>query len=157
MSGRPLPMVVPSLIDGGTPTPTCHGGRGKAVLMPPAVTPLSFHVISLKPEPETSPIVVPPTAVTHGSQAGKQTWARPSGSSALPIDPLSPDAANTVTPLPPASWKKELIVASCDALQSSSSQAQLMVITAGDGWPAPGTMAVVIAEIHPVSVLLPMK
>ncbi len=125
--------------------------------MPPAVTPLSFHVTSLKAGPETLPIVVPPTAVTHGSQAGKQTWARPSGSSALPIDPLSPEAANTVTPLFDASWKKPLIAVSCDVLQPASSQAQLMVITEGDGWPALGTTAVEMAEIQPSSELVPMK
>src|ERR1022692_1681277 len=91
----PRPRVLPSLIDGGTLQPTCQLGSGNTkcplesvtVLIPPLVMPLSFQVISSNDGPEMSPMVVPPTAVIHGSIAGHQTCAAPS-----PTPPLVPSS-----------------------------------------------------------------
>lgn len=102
-SGTPRPTRWSGFDDGGTRALFCQVGRSKVLLMPPPVAPPpgpSFHAVSLViwfPEPSRW---VPPQPNAFGLEAGKSTWLNPSCSPSL--DPLSPEAHQTVTPILPA-------------------------------------------------------
>src|ERR1700720_4482045 len=87
----------------GTPKPSCHVGRRKAVLTPPPVAPplgWSFQTVSRTIWLFEACNVVPPHPSANELEAGKSTWFLPSFT---PSDePLSPDATQTVTPMAPA-------------------------------------------------------
>src|ERR1700728_3836736 len=80
--------------------PFCHAGNGKTLLTPPPPAPPcapSFQTDSaviVVPEASTR---VPPQPSTFGLEAGKSTWLAPSLTPSL--EPLSPDATQTVMPM----------------------------------------------------------
>src|SRR5437764_1318520 len=77
----------------------CQSGAPNTVLYPPPLAPPfvlpSFHATSDTIRPLVTVIRVPPTAVTHGLEAGKSTARRPERPS---VTPFSPDATRTVMP-----------------------------------------------------------
>ena len=94
----------------------------KTALTPP---PLPLQAAS----PLGSSRVVPPQPVTNGLEAGKSTWFWPSVAPSL--EPLSPEAAKTVTPSAVASSNAWLSASRPPADQSASEAPQLMETTLG--------------------------
>src|SRR4029077_5479391 len=104
--------------------------------MPPPVVPNDWaHVVSVNDAPETSLMRVPPQELTNGSDAGYSTCAAPSP--CPQSEPLSPEAANTVTPSAAASWNVwfTALIACCvhvkPSIPSNSGQPQLIESTEG--------------------------
>src|SRR5579863_9724976 len=108
-SGTPRPPF--GLAGDGTFAPLCQLGKGKTSLTPPPVAPSllasSFHAVSLVILPPAACKVVPPQASTLGLDAGKSTWFDPSLTPS--VEPLSPLAIQTVTPIAAAAWNASSI------------------------------------------------
>ncbi len=124
-------------------------GSAKTWLTPPPVAPSfaesSFQACSLLIEAPEIVSFVPPQPTRKGLDAGKSTVGFPI---ALPSDePLSPDAASTVTPIVEASWHAELSALRDCAVQESSGPPQLMEIM--DGLSVASCTAVVTASMKP--------
>src|SRR5580700_2697162 len=133
----------------GTFAPCWKLGSANASLTPPPVAPSfdasSFQVCSLLIEEPESVSFVPPQPTRKGLDAGKSTVGFPL---VLPSDePLSPDAASTVTPIVEASWHAELSASRDCAVQESSGPPQLMEMM--DGFSLASCTAVVIASMKP--------
>src|SRR5580704_4962180 len=124
-------------------------GSANASLTPPPVAPSfddsSFQVCSLLIEVPERANFVPPQPTRNGLDAGKSTVGFPL---VLPsVEPLSPDAASTVTPIVEASWHAELRALRDWAVQESSGPPQLMEMI--DGFSLASCTAVVTASMKP--------
>src|SRR5580693_2956792 len=124
-------------------------GSAKASLTPPPVAPSfaesSFQVCSLLIEVPERANFVPPQPTRTGLDAGKSTVGFPL---VLPsVEPLSPEAARTVTPSVDASWQAELRALRDCAVQESSGPPQLMEMM--DGFSFASWTAVVMASMKP--------
>src|SRR5262249_12476533 len=148
-SGTPRPSRPPGLAEGGNFAALCHDGGGKTSLIPPPLAPPpAFQTTSLERAPFFTLMRVPPQAPTCGLEAGKSRGERPSFSPSL--DPLSPDAQQTVMPSIAAAWNAwSNCVVAC-AVHRASGAPQLIEIADG---PRLSWVAVVIASRKPRSVL----
>src|SRR5271170_1867478 len=121
--------------------------------MPPPVAPSlfasSFHTVSLLMVLPEATRRVPPHASTCGLDAGKSTWFRPSV--APSVDPSSPAATQTVTPMAAADWNASSIDVMACWVHEDSGPPQLMETT--EGLFVLSCTAVVIAFRKPASVL----
>src|ERR1700685_1561375 len=153
-SGTPRPTLWLGLAEAGTPALACQLGTGvKKSLMPPPVAPSlfasSFHTVSLLMELPEAPSFVPPQARTLGLEAGKSTWLSPSVTPS--VEPSSPAATQTVTPIAAAAWNASSIEVMACAVQDDSGPPQL--IETIEGLLVLSCTAVVIAFRKPASVL----
>src|ERR1700749_2196556 len=122
-------------------SPFCQTGTANTALTPPPPAPPwspSFHTTSSATPFAFAVRLVPPHASTYGLDAGKSTWFLPSWAPSL--EPLSPDATHTVTPIAAADCNTSLN-ALCDcAVHVDSGPPQLIEITDGllvSSWAAP--------------------
>src|SRR5580692_1825603 len=96
--------------------------------MPPPVAPSllasSFHTVSMVMELPEATSFVPPQAKTLGLDAGKSTWLRLSVTPS--VEPSSPAATQTVTPMAAAAWKASSIEVIACCVQEDSGPPQLM-------------------------------
>src|SRR3954452_24773453 len=150
MSGTPRPVAPVGRV--GTLAVACQVGRGNAALTPPPVALFgpSFQTTSSPmPPPAASVTRVPPHASTNGLDAGKSTW--PLRSPTPSSEPLSPAAAQTVTPIAAADWNAWSYVSMPCCVQVDSGTPQLIEMT--DGRRTLSWIARVIALRNPSSVL----
>ena len=128
-------------------------GSGKTSLMPPPVAPSlfasSFHTVSLLMLLPEATNFVPPQASTLGLEAGKSTWFSPSVTPS--VEPSSPAATQTVTPMAAAAWNASSMEVMACCVQEDSGPPQLMETI--DGLLVLSCTAVVIAFRKPASVL----
>src|SRR6185312_6243248 len=118
--------------------------------MPPPVAPpcgCSFHTLSTAVLPVMRRLV-PPQARTNGSEAGKSTCCLPSVTPS--VEPLSPDAAQTVTPSAAAAGNASSYAVIDCGVKRSSGPPQLIETT--DGLFFVSCTALVIALRKPASV-----
>jgi hypothetical protein len=112
-SGTPRPP--PVTVGAGTSKPCCQVGRGKTLLTPPPVAPpfgRSSQTVSLTIWSLEAWSVVPPQPSANVLDAGKSTWLLPSLTAS--VDPLSPEATHTLTPMAAADWKaSSKLVSAC--------------------------------------------
>src|ERR1017187_10086009 len=126
----------------GTPRPppeggftlalACQEGNGNCPLNPPPVAPPcvpSFQTVSLEIVPLALCKVVPPQARMCGLEAGKSTSFPPPLTPSL--EPLSPDAAQMLTPSRAASCAAASKAVIACMVQPDSGPPQLMEITEG--------------------------
>src|ERR1700683_3460690 len=110
----------------------CHAGSEKWVLKPPPPAPPcapSFHTVSLVIAPLALCRLVPPQLKMCGLDAGKSTWFPPSFTPSL--EPLSPAAAQMLTPSRAAAVAAVSKAVIACAVQPDSGPPQLVEITEG--------------------------
>src|ERR1700735_374450 len=138
-------------------SPSCQTGSAKTVLTPPPPAPppnslpstASFQTVSLVITPPEAARLVPPQASACGLDAGKSTLLPPSVTPSL--EPLSPDATQTVMPSAAAAWNAESKPVKACRVQLDSGPPQLIEMT--EGLFTVSWIAVVIASRKPASVL----
>src|SRR5579859_19389 len=126
-------------------------GVAKTALTPPPPAPPfapSFQTDSAEIAPPDASRLVPPQARTWGLEAGKSTWSAPSVTPSL--EPLSPLATVTVTPITAAAWNAEPYELRDWAVHDDSGPPQLIEIT--EGLLTVSWAAVVMASRKPASV-----
>ena len=127
---RPVSAVVPALGTGGRQA-LCQAGTAKVVLTPPPLAPPwvpSFHTTSCVMVCPDAVSLVPPHASTYGLEAGKSTTLPPPTPS---LEPLSPEATQTVTPIVAAACSALLNACSDCAVHEDSGPPQLIEMTDG--------------------------
>ena len=135
-------------------SPFCHAGKAKTLLTPPPPAPPcapSFHTLSAEIALLAAASRVPPQARACGLDAGKSTWLALSFTPSL--EPLSPEATQTVIPIAAADWKAESNAVMACSVHADSGPPQLIDIT--DGLLVLSCTAVEIASRKPASVFGP--
>src|SRR4051812_27054592 len=133
---------------GGTLAAFWYAGTAKKPLTPPPVAlvfAFSFHTTSSLIALPAALIRVPPQPSANGLEAGKSTCGLPSPTPS--VEPLSPAAQHTVTPIAAAAWNAWSNCVIACAVQFDSAEPQLIEIT--DGLLTLSCTAVVIASRKP--------
>ena len=120
-------------------------------LMPPPVAPppASFHTVSRAMRPAVAVSRVPPQPSACALEAGKSTWLAPSPTPSP--EPLSPAAAQTVTPRATAVCSASSSAPRACADQRASGAPQLIDST--EGWCVLSCRAWLMASAKPASEL----